>query len=76
MQRDLFSDRIVRVPTVASDEAGGLPSYLEPDDATLVWQSVKTLARNKRWLNFAKRIGIQSTPMCGVASLMFMKHKT
>ena len=42
MQWDLFSDRIVRVPTVASDEAGGLPSYLEPDDATLVWQNYLT----------------------------------
>jgi hypothetical protein len=42
MDWDLFNDRITRVPTVASDEAGGLSSYLEPNDATLVWQNYLT----------------------------------
>ena len=42
MDWNLFNDRIARVPTVASDEAGGLPSYLEPEDATLVWKNYLT----------------------------------
>ncbi len=36
---DLFNERIAQVPAVASDEAGGLPSYVTPDDPTLVWQN-------------------------------------
>jgi hypothetical protein len=39
---DLFSDRISRIPTVASDEAGGLPSFIEQDDPRLAWQNYLT----------------------------------
>ena len=39
---DLFNDRISRVPAVTSDEAGGLPTTVEPDDPTLVWKSFLT----------------------------------
>ena len=39
---DLFNDRISRVPAVTSDEAGGLPTTVEPDDPTLVWKNFLT----------------------------------
>lgn len=39
---DLFNEKIRRVPTVASDEAGGLPSYMDRDDPTLVWKNFLT----------------------------------
>jgi len=42
MEWDLFNERIAQVPTVATDEAGGLPSYLEPDDSKLVWKNYLT----------------------------------
>jgi hypothetical protein len=36
---DLFSPRIQRVPAAATDEAGPLPSILQPDDPVLRWQN-------------------------------------
>jgi len=39
---DLFNDRITQVPAVATDQAGGLPSTIEPDDSVLVWQNFLT----------------------------------
>jgi hypothetical protein len=42
MEWELFSPRIARVPTVATDEAGGLPSTVTPDDPVLVWQNFLT----------------------------------
>ena len=35
----LFTDRIQRIPTVASDTAGGLPSVITPDDPVLRWKN-------------------------------------
>ena len=37
MRWDLFGPRIQRVPAVATDEAGGLPSWLTPEDDILTW---------------------------------------
>ena len=34
---DLWSERIQKVPTDAIDPAGGLPSYVTPDDNVLTW---------------------------------------
>jgi len=42
LEWELFDDRIARVPATATDEAGPLPSYLTPDDATLRWANVLT----------------------------------
>ncbi|MHC5004607.1 MAG: hypothetical protein ACYTJ0_15955, partial [Planctomycetota bacterium] len=42
MEWDLFSPRIVEVPAVATDEAGGLPSILRTDDPILDWKNVLT----------------------------------
>ncbi len=39
---DLFSDRIQRVPCAATDEAGGLPSFLTPEYPQLTWQNFLT----------------------------------
>jgi len=39
MDWDLFNERIQRVPVSAVDQAGPLPSYLEPDYAVLEWQN-------------------------------------
>jgi hypothetical protein len=39
MQWDLFNDTIQQVPTVATDEAGGLPYLVSPDDPILHWQN-------------------------------------
>jgi hypothetical protein len=37
MQWDLFDDRIQMVPASSVDQAGPLPTFLEPDFATLEW---------------------------------------
>ena len=39
MDWDLFDERIQRIPVSAVDQAGPLPSYLEPDDSVLEWQN-------------------------------------
>jgi hypothetical protein len=39
MEWELFSPRIQQVPTVATDEAGGLPYTVSPDDPVLVWKN-------------------------------------
>ncbi len=36
---DLFEGRIQSIPATATDEAGGLPFILTPDDAILKWQN-------------------------------------
>ena len=42
----LFSPKIQVVPAVASDEAGGLPSRVTPDDPVLRWQNYLTNPTN------------------------------
>jgi hypothetical protein len=42
MDWDLWDERIGRVPVSAVDQAGPLPSYLEPRDPVLVWQNFLT----------------------------------
>jgi hypothetical protein len=39
MEWDLWNERIQRVPASAVDQAGPLPTYLEPDSNTLTWQN-------------------------------------
>jgi hypothetical protein len=39
MPWSLFDERIQKVPSVATDEAGGLPYFLTPDDSILIWQN-------------------------------------
>jgi len=42
MEWDLFTDRIPTVPTSAVDEAGGLPTLLDPEWAVLEWKNFLT----------------------------------
>jgi hypothetical protein len=42
MEWDLFNDRIQQVPAAAVDQAGPLPTFLEPDFAILEWQNFLT----------------------------------
>ncbi len=42
MKWEMFSPRIQKVPATASDEAGGLPSELSPDDPLLTWTNYLT----------------------------------
>jgi hypothetical protein len=42
MNWELFTDRIQRVPSSATDEAGGLPYFLTPEDSVLLWQNFLT----------------------------------
>jgi len=51
----LWSDRIQKVPTNAIDPAGGLPSYVTPEDNIHVWQ------------NFLKQYTIPTIEKVGVA---------
>jgi hypothetical protein len=39
MQWDLFSERVQLVPAASVDQAGSLPTFLEPDYAVLEWQN-------------------------------------
>ena len=39
MEWDLFNEKVQQVPTVATDEAGGLPYPVSPDDPILRWQN-------------------------------------
>ncbi len=39
MDWDLFNDKIQMIPVSAVDQAGALPTYLEPDFAVLEWQN-------------------------------------
>jgi hypothetical protein len=42
MNWDIFGGKIQTVPSVATDEAGGLPSILSPEDPVLTWQNFLT----------------------------------
>jgi hypothetical protein len=42
MEWDLFDDRIKQVPAASVDQAGPLPTYLEPDFNVLEWQNFLT----------------------------------
>ncbi len=42
MTWEMFSDRVDRIPSAATDEAGSLPSYLTPDDPVLQWKNFLT----------------------------------
>jgi len=42
MTWDLFGGKIQQIPSIATDEAGGLPYKLQPDDNVLIWQNFLT----------------------------------
>ena len=63
MDWELFAPRIQRIPSSAADEAGGLPSYLTPDDHVLRWQNF--LLNPTR----AKLVELDSPPASGGLTL-------
>ena len=72
MTWDLFSDRIDRVPVVATDEAGGLPSLVTPDDPVLSWKNFLTRPTTTALVEIASPPrGMSLTlPVLGVLSVM------
>ncbi len=50
MKWELFSPKIQSVPSVAADEAGGLPDVVTPEDPLLTWQNYLTHPTNPRML--------------------------
>ncbi len=50
MQWELFTPKIQSIPAVATDEAGGLPSKVTPDDSVLVWKNYLTNPTNPQML--------------------------
>ena len=42
LEWELFGERFERVPSAATDEAGGLPTLLTPEDPVLVWHNFLT----------------------------------
>ena len=54
MQWELFTPKIKSIPTVASDEAGGIPSKVTPDDSVLVWKNYLTNPTSPKMLIVAR----------------------
>jgi hypothetical protein len=42
MRWELFNEKVTSIPGIATDEAGGLPATLTPDDPVLHWQNFLT----------------------------------
>jgi hypothetical protein len=51
---DVFGPKIQNVPAVATDEAGGLPSTLTPDDPVLTWTNYLTNPTRPAMLTVAR----------------------
>lgn len=69
---DLFNDRIRQVPTVATDEAGGMPLYIEPSDPLLVWQNFLTNPSTPAFLAVEPPPQPRRVPFPIVSSLCFV----
>ena len=54
MKWELFSPKIQSIPAVASDEAGGLPAEVTPDDPVLVWKNYLTNPTNPQMMTVAQ----------------------
>ncbi len=78
MKWELFSPKIQVVPAVASDEAGGLPSKVTPDDPVLVWKNYLTNPTNPQMMTIAKppaqrRLAIPlASVLCGVVLVVML----
>ena len=72
---DLFHPKFPEVPSVATDEAGGLPSKLTAEDLELVWQNFLTNPKIPAMMAIAPPPGGASvqvsvlTLLCGVAAV-------
>jgi len=78
MKWELFSPKIQSIPAVASDEAGGLPSKVTPDDPVLVWKNYLTNPTNPQMMSIAqpptqRRFAIPLfSALCGVALVVML----
>jgi len=78
MKWELFSPKIQVVPGVASDEAGGLPSKVTPDDPVLVWKNYLTKPTSPQLMTIAKppaqrRLAIPlASVLCGVVLVVML----
>ena len=78
MKWELFSPKIQVVPGVASDEAGGLPSKVTPDDPVLVWKNYLTKPTSLQPKTIAKppaqrRLVIPlASVLCGVVLVVML----
>jgi hypothetical protein len=78
MKWELFSPKIQLIPVVASDEAGGLPSKVTPDDPVLVWKNYLTKPTSPQLMTIAKppaqrRLAIPlASVLCGVVLVVML----
>lgn len=54
MNCELFSPKIQAIPAVASDEAGGLPAVVTPEDPVLVWKNYLTNPTGAQMMSVAR----------------------
>lgn len=77
MKWELFSPKIQQVPAATSDEAGGLPSTISPQDPVLTWKNFLTNPQGTELLAIAAPKPRQLTvplvsAVCGLALLFFL----
>jgi hypothetical protein len=77
MTWDLFNEKIQLVPGSAVDQAGPLPTFLEPDFAVLEWQNflknpeLPTLLEISEPPNFFEKIAVYLRWLFGLAAIYF-----
>jgi len=78
MDWDMFNDKILIVPASAVDQAGPLPSFLEPDFSTLEWQNflknpeLPTLVAIISPPGIAERVAVYLRWVLGALTLWFL----
>ena len=78
MKWELFSPKIQSIPAVASDEAGGLPTKVTPNDPILVWKNYLTSPTNPQLKTVAqppaqRRFAIPLlSALCGVVLVVML----
>lgn len=78
MKWELFSPKIQSIPAVASDEAGGLPSKVTPDDPVLVWKNYLTNPTIPRMTTVAQPLAKRQfaipllSALCGVVLVVML----
>ena len=80
MTCDLFTTRIQSIPAVASDEAGGLPTTLTPEDPFLVWKNYLLHPSDSELINVASPPVVQAfavpllSVLCGGVSAILIAN--
>lgn len=77
---ELFNEKIQEVPAVASDEAGGLPARLSPDNRVLEWQNFLTNPTKPGMVAIAKPLErdwfwvLAAAIICGLLVVAMLYH--